>query len=71
MDVISFLLISVGKNKSGFMTVWVAYTHVHVQTLISVVKMATLLEKCTTEERYSGVRCFLWAKGINAKDMHK
>jgi hypothetical protein len=32
--------------------------------------MATLLEESTTEERCSVSR-FLWAKGLNAKDIHK
>jgi hypothetical protein len=32
--------------------------------------MSTVFEKCTTEEqRY--VVLFLWAKGLNAKDIHK
>jgi hypothetical protein len=31
--------------------------------------MATVLEGCTTEEQCSVVRC-LWAKGLNAKDIH-
>jgi hypothetical protein len=35
-----------------------------------VVKIATVLEVCTTEEQRSVVR-FLWAKGPNAKDIHK
>jgi hypothetical protein len=35
-----------------------------------VVKMATVLEKCTTEEQHFVVR-FLWAKELNAKDIHK
>jgi hypothetical protein len=30
--------------------------------------MATMLEKCTTEKQRSVVR-FLWAKGLNAKDI--
>jgi hypothetical protein len=38
--------------------------------MVSVVKMATMLEQCTTEEGNSVVR-FLWAKGLNAKDIHK
>jgi hypothetical protein len=42
----------------------------HVYKLVSVVKMATMLEECTTEEQRSVVR-FLWAKGLNAKDIHK
>jgi hypothetical protein len=32
--------------------------------------MATVLEVCTTEEQNSVVR-FLWAKGLNAEDIHK
>jgi hypothetical protein len=37
--------------------------------LISVVKTAIVLEKCTDEEQRYVVR-FLWAKGLNAKDIH-
>jgi hypothetical protein len=48
--------------------VWVADANAHAKRLISVVKMATVLEECTTEEHSSLVRC-LWAKGLNAKDM--
>jgi hypothetical protein len=33
-------------------------------------EMATVLEECTTEEQRSVV-LFLWAKGLNAKDIHK
>jgi hypothetical protein len=32
--------------------------------------MATVLEECSTEEQHS-VLHFLWAKGLNAKDIHK
>jgi hypothetical protein len=32
--------------------------------------MATVLEEYTTEEQ-SFIVCFLWAKGLNAKDIHK
>jgi hypothetical protein len=32
--------------------------------------MATMLVECTTKEQYSVV-CFLWPKGLNAKDTHK
>jgi hypothetical protein len=32
--------------------------------------MATMLEEYTTEEQHSVV-CFLWAKGLNAKHIHK
>jgi hypothetical protein len=47
------------------MTVYVADTHAHVQRLISVVKMATVLEECTTKHQRCVVR-FLWAKVLNA-----
>jgi transposase len=40
--------------------------HAHVQRLV---KMETVLEESTTEEHRSIV-CFLWAKGLNAKDFH-
>jgi hypothetical protein len=32
--------------------------------------MATVLEENTTEKQHSVVR-FLWAKGLNAMDIHK
>jgi hypothetical protein len=32
--------------------------------------MATLLEKCITEKQHS-VATLLWAKGLNANDIHK
>jgi hypothetical protein len=32
--------------------------------------MATVLEECTTEQQ-SSVLLFLWAKRLNAKDIHK
>jgi hypothetical protein len=52
------------------MTVYVADAHGHVQRLVSVVKMATELDECKTEEQRSLLRV-LWAKGRNAKDIHK
>jgi hypothetical protein len=50
------------------MTVQVA--DAHVQRLVSVVKMATVLEVCTNEEQRSVVR-LMWEIGLNAKDNHK
>jgi hypothetical protein len=41
------------------MTVQIADAHVDVQRLVSVVKMATVLEECITEEQRSIVRCFV------------
>jgi hypothetical protein len=41
------------------MTVYVADVHVHVQRLVSVVKMATMVEECITEEELSIVRFFV------------
>jgi hypothetical protein len=52
------------------MAVYVADAHAPVQRLISVVKMATVLEECTREEQRYAV-LFLWAKGHNAKSIHK
>jgi hypothetical protein len=52
------------------MTVYVAEAHVHVQRLVSVVKMVTLLEECITEEQRSIVR-FLGVRGLDARDIHK
>jgi hypothetical protein len=43
------------------MTVYVADAHAHVLRLVSVVKMTTLFEECTTEEQRSVVR-FFWVK---------
>jgi transposase len=33
--------------------------------------METMLEQCATEELRFAVRSFLWAKGLNAKDIHR
>jgi hypothetical protein len=41
------------------MTALVADAHAHVQRLVSVVKMATVLEECATEEQCSVVRSFM------------
>jgi hypothetical protein len=52
------------------MTVKVADAHAHVQRLVSVLKMATVIEECTAKKQCYVVR-FLWAKGLYAKDIHK
>jgi hypothetical protein len=44
--------------------------HAHIQRLVSVVKMATVLQECVTEEQNYVVR-LLWAKGLTAKNIHK
>jgi hypothetical protein len=51
------------------MPVQVTDAHAHVQRLVSVGKMPTVLEECATVEQRPVVR-FLWAKGLNAKDIH-
>jgi hypothetical protein len=43
---------------------------VHAQRLVSAVKMATMLEGCSTEEQ-GFVVFFLWAKGLSTKVIHK
>jgi hypothetical protein len=52
------------------MIVNVADAHAHVQRLVSVVRMAIVLEECITKEQRSLV-LFLWAEGLSAKDIHK
>jgi hypothetical protein len=42
----------------------------HIQSLVSVVKMATVLEEYITEDQRSVMR-FLRAKGLNAKGILK
>jgi hypothetical protein len=44
--------------------------HAHIQSLVSVVKMAIVFEVPTTERKRSVVR-FLSAEGLNTKDIHK
>jgi hypothetical protein len=50
MDVIGFPCPSLGTAQSSFMTVYLADAHAHVQRLLSVVNMATVLEEYTIEE---------------------
>jgi hypothetical protein len=50
------------------MTVKVA--HAHVQRLVSVVKIAMVLQEYDTEEQRSAVQS-LWAIELNAKDIPK
>jgi hypothetical protein len=44
--------------------------HEHVQRLVSVVKMVTMLKEYNNEEQHYVVR-FLWAKGLSVKGIHK
>jgi hypothetical protein len=46
------------------MKIYVEDAHAHVQRLVSVVKMATVLEEFTTEEQRSVLR-LLWTKELN------
>jgi hypothetical protein len=52
------------------MTVWVVDAHAHVERLVSVVKMAAVLEVYTIEEQRSVVRVF-WAGGLSGKNIYK
>jgi hypothetical protein len=48
----------------------VAHAHAHIQRLISVVKMATVLEEYTAENQF--LLCvILWAKGLNENYINK
>jgi hypothetical protein len=51
------------------MTDKVADADAHIQRLVFVVKMATVLEECTAE--IALLCASLWEKGLNAKDLHK
>jgi hypothetical protein len=42
----------------------------NAQRLVSIVKMATMLEVCTTE-KHCFVVLFLWVKELSAKDIYK
>jgi hypothetical protein len=53
--------------QSSFMTVYVADAHENVQRLVSVVKMATVLEECNAEEQRSVVRFFFVGKRFQCK----
>jgi hypothetical protein len=50
------------------MTVQVVNAHAHVERLVSVVKMPTVLEGCTIEEQISVVRYFMEA--LDKMDIH-
>jgi hypothetical protein len=54
MDVTGFLCVSLGSS-----TVELADAHADVQRLVSVAKMANVLEKCTTKEQHSVVHIFV------------
>jgi hypothetical protein len=70
MDVIVFLLTSVGSSTVRLLDSIGSRRACACSELVSVVKMATVLEEYTNEEqRY--VVWFLWGKGLNAKDIHK
>jgi hypothetical protein len=65
MDVIGFLCVSLGSSTVQLHD---SLGSRHVQRLVSVVKMVTVLEEYTTEDQ-SSVERSLWAKGLNAKDI--
>jgi hypothetical protein len=63
--VIGFPCVSLGRS-----TVQVADAHARVKRLVSVVRMATVLEFVLSKS--SVLLCvFVWANGLNAKDIHK
>jgi hypothetical protein len=53
------------------MIVKVSDAHALVQKLVSVVKLASVLERCPTEEQRSCILHFFLAKGLNSEDIHK
>jgi hypothetical protein len=57
--------------QSSFMTVYVEDVHTHVQRLVSVVKIATMLEGVLLKSSILLCIFFLWTKGLYAKDIHR
>jgi hypothetical protein len=45
--------------------------HAHVQRMVSVVKMVTMLEGILLKSSILLCVSFLWAKRLDAKDIHK
>jgi hypothetical protein len=68
MDVIGFLCVSLGSSTVQLRDSLDADAHAHVQRLVSVVKMATVL---VYYRRAAFFCAFLWAKGFNAKNIRK
>jgi hypothetical protein len=68
MDVTGFLCLSLGSSIVQLHDSLGTHARAPVQGLVSVVKMATMLVYIT-EEQHSPVH-FLWAEGLNAKDIH-
>jgi hypothetical protein len=57
IDLIGFLFASLGNSTVQSLEILGSrHAHAHVQRLVSVVKMATVLEECTTQEQSSIVR---------------
>jgi hypothetical protein len=63
-EVIGLLCVSVGRRTIQLHDV--ADAHAHIQRLVSVVKMVTVLEVCTAEEQHS-VMCFFVGKMTQRK----
>jgi hypothetical protein len=59
MDVIGFICVSLGSSTVQLHKSIDSDTHVHVQRVVSVDKMADVLEGCTTEKHHSIVRFFV------------
>jgi hypothetical protein len=71
MHIIGFLCMSLCSSRVQIHDSLVADAYAHARRLVSVVKMATVLEEYTTKEQCSVVRSFCGQKGLNAKDIHK
>jgi hypothetical protein len=57
MDVIGFLCVSLGSSTIQLHDSLGNRGHAHVQRLVLVVKMATVLDECSTEDHRYVVRC--------------
>jgi hypothetical protein len=70
MAVIGFLCVSLGISTVQLHNS-LGSRHIYAfQRLVSVVKMATVLEECFYR-RATFYCAFLWAEGLDVKDIHK
>jgi hypothetical protein len=67
MDVTGCLRVPLGSSRVQLHNSLVEDAHAHFQSLVSVVKMATVFEECITEKQGSVVRFLLVGKETQCK----
>jgi hypothetical protein len=71
MDVIGFLFVSLGSSTIQLHDSLGSRNACGCSELVSVVKMATVLEECTRLPKSSVLLCVFVGTRTNAKDIHK